>query len=254
MSEKPQLFRHSIPIGKVHGITIDLDYSWFLIIGLLAWILAASYYPSQFHNWTPAEYWITGVVTAIMLFVSVLIHELGHSVVAIHYGLSVPRITLFLFGGVSQIAAEPPSATAEFWISIVGPLTSLVLAALFWELEPLAAHMGPLLALVEYLALINLTLALFNLIPDFLLTEDACCARSSGGSPEISIARRFIPRLPGAFSVSCSFCLACGRLWEETFSEDYGSRSSGGSWKALPEARYSRRPPGTFWAATRFAR
>jgi Zn-dependent protease len=104
-----------------------------------------------------------------MLFVSVLIHELGHSAVAMHYGLSVPRITLFLFGGVSQIADEPPSATAEFWISIVGPLVSFALAALFWELQPAVARVTPLLALFEYLALLNLILGAFNLIPGFPL-------------------------------------------------------------------------------------
>lgn len=95
------MFRHSIPIGRVFGISIDLDYSWFLIVGLLAWLLAVSYYPAEFHNWGTAEYWFMGALTAVMLFVSVLIHEIGHSVVAKRYGLSVPRITLFIFGGVS---------------------------------------------------------------------------------------------------------------------------------------------------------
>jgi len=161
--------RHGIPIGRVFGIAIDLDYSWFLIVGLLSWILAVSYYPTEFKDWTPAEYWILGIITAVMLFVSVLIHELAHSVVAQHFGISVPRITLFLFGGVSQIAAEPPDAPTEFWIAIVGPLTSFALAAFFWEVEPLVSASQPLFALAEYLAVINLILAVFNLIPGFPL-------------------------------------------------------------------------------------
>ncbi len=163
------MLRHGIPMGKIFGISIDLDYSWFLIVALLAWMLAASYYPQQFPGWAVSEYWAVGFITAVMLFVSVLIHELAHSLMAQHYGLPVPRITLFLFGGVSQLAAEPPSPASEFWITLVGPLTSFALAAFFWELEPLFAPGSPLFALAEYLALLNLILAIFNLIPGFPL-------------------------------------------------------------------------------------
>ena len=137
-----------IPIGRIFGISIDLDYSWFLIVGLMAWMLAASYYPAEFKGWSPGEYWLVGSATALMLFVSVLIHELAHSLMAKRFGLAVPRITLFLFGGVAQIAAEPPSAAAEFWIALVGPVTSLALAAVFWGLKPLLAAWQPGFALV----------------------------------------------------------------------------------------------------------
>lgn len=162
------MFRHVIPIGRIFGISVDLDYSWFLIVGLLAWMLAVSYYPSEFPA-SSGEYWLVGFVTAILLFVSVLIHELGHSVVAQTYGLQVPRITLFLFGGVSQIAAEPPSAGAEFWIAIVGPLVSFALAAFFWEVEPLLSGTPAWFAMFKYLAFLNLILAIFNLVPGFPL-------------------------------------------------------------------------------------
>jgi Zn-dependent protease/CBS domain-containing protein len=104
-----------------------------------------------------------------MLFVSVVLHELGHSVVALRYKVPVRSITLYIFGGVAQIAAEPPSATAEFWIAIAGPTVSLTLAALFRVLEPVSGGLAPLLALVKYLAYINGSLALFNLIPGFPL-------------------------------------------------------------------------------------
>jgi Zn-dependent protease/CBS domain-containing protein len=161
--------RHGIPIGRIFGISIDLDLSWFLIVGLLAWMLAASYFPAEFAGWSRGEYWGIGIVTALMLFVSVLIHELAHSLAAKHYGIPVSRITLFLFGGVSQIAAEPPDAAAEFWIAVVGPITSFALAALFWEIEPVASGSQPAMALVKYLALLNLVLAIFNLIPGFPL-------------------------------------------------------------------------------------
>jgi Zn-dependent protease/CBS domain-containing protein len=163
------MLRRGIPIGRVFGISIDLDYSWFLIVGLLAWMLAVSYYPAEFRHWSVGEYWLMGVVTALMLFVSVLIHELGHSLVAKHFGIPVPRITLFIFGGVSQIAAEPPNAGEEFWISVIGPIVSFALAALCWELEPLLAGSQPLFALAKYLAFLNLVLGAFNLIPGFPL-------------------------------------------------------------------------------------
>jgi hypothetical protein len=102
--------RYSIPLGKILGIQIGLDYSWFLILALLTWMLAGSYYPEEFKHWPPLLYWLIGAVTAIMFFGCVLLHELGHSVVALRYKIPVRSITLFLFGGIAQIGAEPPSA------------------------------------------------------------------------------------------------------------------------------------------------
>ena len=161
--------QHSIPLGKILGIPIGLDYSWFVIFALLTWMLADSYYPDEFKHWSPLLYWLTGAVTAIMLFVSVLLHELGHSVVALRYKIPVRSITLFLFGGVAQIEAEPPSAIAEFFIAIAGPLVSLALAVFFYAAQPLVAGMEPLLGLAKYLAYINMALVLFNLIPGYPL-------------------------------------------------------------------------------------
>jgi Zn-dependent protease/CBS domain-containing protein len=159
----------SIHLGKILGIPVELDYSWFLIFILLTWTLATGYFPSEFKGWPTAEYWIVGAVTAIMLFVSVLLHELGHSVIALHYKIPVKKITLFIFGGIAQIAAEPPYAMAEFWIAIAGPIVSFMLAGLFALLQPISGGAAPLLALAKYLALINATLGLFNLIPGFPL-------------------------------------------------------------------------------------
>lgn len=161
--------RHTIPMGRILGIPIGLDYSWFLIFGLLTWSLAVGYFPAEFKDWPITEYWIVGAITACMLFVSVLLHELGHSVVAMRYKVPVRSITLFIFGGVAQIGGEPPSAIAEFWIAIAGPVVSFALAALFSLLQPVFAGVAPLLALAEYLAYINGVLVLFNLIPGFPL-------------------------------------------------------------------------------------
>ncbi len=161
--------KSAISLGRIFGIPIGLDYSWFLIFALLTWSLATSYFPAEFGNWPTAQYWIVGAVTSILLFVSVLLHELGHSVVAQRYKIPVRSITLFIFGGVSQIGGEPPSAIAEFWIALAGPVVSFALALFFTLLQPISGALAPLLALAKYLAYINATLGLFNLIPGFPL-------------------------------------------------------------------------------------
>jgi Zn-dependent protease len=163
------MFRHTIRLGRIFGIEIDLDYSWFLVFGLLTWLLAVNYYPAEFKSSSPGVYWLLGALTAIMLFVSVLLHELGHSVVAKHFKIAVPRITLFVFGGVSQIATEPTSAAMEFWIAIAGPAVSFAMGTIFWELRPAFVSFPPLLALTKYMGLMNLGLGAFNLIPAFPL-------------------------------------------------------------------------------------
>ncbi len=161
--------RNVIPLGRVLGIPIGLDYSWFLIFGLLTWSLAVSYFPREFREWPAALYWLTGGMTAIMLFVSVLLHELGHSIVAQGFRVPVRRITLFIFGGVAEIGAEPPSALGEVLIAIAGPIVSGVLAVFFTIAKPAAAGSEPIWAMAKYLAYINLALAVFNLIPGFPL-------------------------------------------------------------------------------------
>ncbi len=161
--------RGSLTVGQVYGIPIRVHSTWFLIFALIAWSLAGGYFPLEYPGWEPATYWVVGVITAVLFFVSVLIHELAHSVVAIREGITVRSITLFIFGGVAQIEREPPSAGAEFRIAIAGPLTSLVLAVVFILLGSGLAVNSTLAAPAMYLGRINLLLALFNLIPGFPL-------------------------------------------------------------------------------------
>ncbi len=156
-------------IGRIFGIPVGLDSSWFLVFGLLTWILADNYYPAEFFNWTPLLYWVMGAVTALFYFASILLHEIGHSIVAIWYGIRVRSITLFMFGGVAQIEGDSPHASAEFLIAIAGPVVSFTLAFICYSLLRLLSDNPPLLALVEYLAYINLVLGLFNLIPGYPL-------------------------------------------------------------------------------------
>ena len=161
--------RHTIPIGRIMGIPIGLDYSWFAIFILVTWLLAASYYPSEYPRWTASQYWVMGALTSVFFFVSVLLHELGHSAIALRYRIPVRNITLFIFGGVAQIAAEPPRPAAEFWIAIAGPVVSALLGLCCYGLAPLTSEGSPLLGMLEYLAFINVALAVFNLIPGFPL-------------------------------------------------------------------------------------
>ena len=161
--------RHNIPLGRIMGIPLGLDYSWFVVFGLLTWSLATSYYPDEFKDWPTLLCWFMGAITAIMLFASVLLHELGHSVIALWYKIPVRSITLFIFGGVAQIGGEPPSAAAEFFIAIAGPIVSFVLAMFFFAVKPVVAGVEPLWGLAKYLAYINMAVVLFNLVPGYPL-------------------------------------------------------------------------------------
>lgn len=159
----------TIRLGRIRGIPIGLHWSWFLIFLLLTWSLAAGYFPAEYPALRGLTPGVLGLVTSILFFVSVLLHELGHSVIAQRNGVPVRSITLFIFGGVAQISQEPPSAGVEFRIAIAGPLVSLGLAAGFGALWWLDRGLPVLAAPSMWLARINLMLALFNMIPGFPL-------------------------------------------------------------------------------------
>jgi Zn-dependent protease/CBS domain-containing protein len=156
-------------IGRVWGIPIGLHFSWFLVFGLVSWSLAAGYFPEEYPGWAPAWYWLVGAITSLLFFGSVLIHELGHSWVALRNDIPIRRITLFVFGGIAQIGREPTSPGVEFRIAIAGPLTSVGLAGLFWGALSLAPDAEVVSAPLIWLARINLMVGLFNLIPGFPL-------------------------------------------------------------------------------------
>jgi len=162
--------KSSFRLGRIAGIEIGIHYSWLLVFVLIAWSLAQGFFPEYYPGWDLATYWITGVLAALFLFVSVLVHELAHSLVAIARGLPVHGITLFIFGGVSRIAGEPEKPRVEFAMAVVGPLASLALAGIFWGFHQIVGEQdSPLAAMLFYLALINALLAGFNLIPGFPL-------------------------------------------------------------------------------------
>jgi Zn-dependent protease len=120
----------SLRLGKIAGIEISVHVSWLIIFVLLTWSLATGWFPALYPGWSAFAYWTVSLLAALLLFVSVLVHELAHSLVARGRGLPVKNITLFIFGGVSNIEQEPKSPGIEFQMSVVGPLTSLVLGGL----------------------------------------------------------------------------------------------------------------------------
>lgn len=160
-----------VKLTKILGIEIWVDYSWLVIFALVTWSLAAGLFPEQYPGLTTSSYWIMGAFAAILLFVCVLLHELSHSYVAGKSGIDVPRITLFIFGGVAQIAEEPKDPKIELNVAVAGPICSLLLALLFWILgkSELVSSNIPILAILKYLTFINIALAIFNLVPGFPL-------------------------------------------------------------------------------------
>ena len=147
---------------------------------LLTWTLASSYYPAEFSNWPASLYWLLGAATAILLFVSVLLHELGHSVVALRYKIPVNSITLFIFGGVAQIGAELPGAAAEFWVAIAGTLVSLTLAGIFYLVQGLSPVGSAVFGVTKYLAYLKRPCSCSTWCPVFRSMADGCCAQSCG--------------------------------------------------------------------------
>lgn len=157
-------------IGKIAGIDIDIHVSWIIILVFLTVSLATGWFPQLYPGWSTATYWLIAFLSSLLLFVSVLLHELAHSLVARRRGLPVKSITLFIFGGVSNIEREPQSPGVEFQIAFVGPLTSLVIGAICFLLQvPLRGSNSPLEGILFYLAVTNILLGVFNLIPGFPL-------------------------------------------------------------------------------------
>jgi Zn-dependent protease/CBS domain-containing protein len=164
------MMKGSLRIARIAGIDIAIHYTWFLIFILITWSLAAGYFPLQYPGWESWVYWVTAAVAAVLLFFSVLFHELAHSLMAKSRGLPVKSITLFLLGGISSLESEPEKPGLEFAIAIVGPLSSVLLAFMFKAVDFLGyAPAGPVKAVVDYMFTLNVLLAAFNVLPGFPL-------------------------------------------------------------------------------------
>ena len=160
----------TLQIGRLFGISVRVHVSWVFIFVLVAGTLALSYLPRAYSGWPAPHYWITGIIASALLFACVLVHELSHSLEAMRRGRKVTSITLFFLGGVSQIEEDSRSAGEEFWVSVVGPLASLVLSGIFLLLFlNFRGGNSPITALTQYLAIVNLAIGIFNLMPAFPL-------------------------------------------------------------------------------------
>jgi Zn-dependent protease/CBS domain-containing protein len=163
---------------RLVGIPISMDASWLIILALLT-LSFATQFPTLLHEYFPGvtylalyEYWIMGLVTAVAFFGCILLHELGHALVARARGMPIRGITLFLFGGVAELGDEPPSAGTEFLMAIAGPIVTVVLGILFWVLAVAGYHAGwphPVVMVLGYLGMINVMVLIFNIIPAFPL-------------------------------------------------------------------------------------
>ena len=161
----------AINLIKIAGIQVSFDYSWLIVFGLVLFSMSAGYFPRYYPGHAALTYWLAGIFATLFFFASVVIHELAHSLMAIHLGLKISEITLFIFGGVSKLNEEPLDPVTELQVASVGPLSSFGLALIFWLVRGLVAglHLGLLTGLFSYLTWINLALGVFNLVPGFPL-------------------------------------------------------------------------------------
>lgn len=191
-----------IDVARIFGIRLRLDWSWFIVLVLLTWTFATFDFPYRAPGLATGLYWLLGFSAAVLLFVSVLVHELAHATAAQRRGIPVDGITLFIFGGVAEMRMEARRPIDEFVLTIVGPLASLALAGAFWALALLGAGVAgePLQLLLMTLARLNLILAVFNMIPAFPL---------DGGR----ILRSVLWQLTGSLTKATRWAAGAGRLF-----------------------------------------
>ncbi len=204
----------SPPAARLFGIPLTIDRSWYAVALFLTWSLATSYFPWQVPGLAPAAYWAMGAAASVLLFVCVLLHELGHALVARLHGIPVAGITLFIFGGVARLAGESHRPSVELKVTLAGPLVS---GALALGCRWLAAHLptatlpGLMAAgVAQYLVMINIAVLIFNLLPGFPL---------DGGRLLHAVLwailhdGRRATRIASAFGIAFGYALAALGFW-----------------------------------------
>jgi Zn-dependent protease/CBS domain-containing protein len=222
------MFGKRFKLFKLFGFEVGIDLSWIIIAILIAWSLSTGYFPFQIKDLSTQTYWIMGIIGAAGLFFSIVAHEFCHSLVARKSGMPMKGITLFIFGGVAEMGAEPPGAKAEFLIAVVGPLSSIAIAAVFYGIyrAGIAGQCPPAVnGVVAYLAMINGLLAVFNLVPAFPL-DGGRILRSVlwGWKGNLRWATRISSAIGGAFGI---FLIILG------FIRILGGYFIGGMWLGL---------------------
>lgn len=165
------MFGKRIRLFNLLGFEVNIDFSWIIIALLIAWSLSTGLFPFHYEHLSTRTYWLMGIGGAIGLFLSIIVHEFAHSMVARRYGLPMKGITLFIFGGVAEMEEEPPNAKAEFLMAIAGPLSSIVISGFFYLVYLAGKQSLPqgAIGVIGYLAAINMILAIFNMVPAFPL-------------------------------------------------------------------------------------
>ncbi len=166
------MFGKRIKLFNLLGFEVRVDWSWIIIAGLIVWSLAAGLFPYLYRHLSTQTYWLMGAAGALGLFLSIIFHEFCHSLVARRFAMPIKGITLFIFGGVAEMAEEPPTARAEFYMAAAGPLSSICIAGVFHLFHLWGKQAGwpvPVNGVTGYLAWINALLAGFNLLPAFPL-------------------------------------------------------------------------------------
>ncbi len=166
------MFGKRFKVFELFGFNVYVDLSWLIVAVLITWSLATGVFPYHFPELSVRTFWLMGLVGAMGLFASIVFHEFAHSLVARQRGMQMKGITLFIFGGVAEMAEEPPDAAAEFWVAVAGPIASVLLAVGFFGLNfalQAAGVTAAVFGVFAYLAWINALLVAFNLIPAFPL-------------------------------------------------------------------------------------
>ena len=216
----------SFTLGRIGGIDIGIHYTWLFAFALVTWSLAEGFFPVTYPGFSAGTYWLIAALAALLLFASVLVHELSHSLVAIWRGQGVHSITLFVFGGVSNLRAEAQDARDEFLVAVVGPLTSLILAGLFWTIDQVVQPGAtPAGAILGYLSVVNLGLGLFNLVPGFPL-DGGRVLRSAIWAASGSLRRA--TRIASIVGQTVGFLLIAWGVWRFL-----GGDFLGGLWTAF---------------------
>jgi len=163
------MIRSNVQLFRLWGIPVELNLSWLFVLALMTWSFATGWYADVLPDGSKQELWLLGFLTAIMLFVSILLHEFSHSLVASRNGLPIRRITLFLFGGVAQMERDVDNPILELKMAAAGPAMSVVLAGVFFALSRLVSGHRLIFPLLQNLAYINLIVLVFNMVPGFPL-------------------------------------------------------------------------------------
>jgi Zn-dependent protease/CBS domain-containing protein len=161
-----------VRLGSVLGFEVDIDHSWFIIFFLVFWSLSQAIFPEAAPDLSSGTHVAMGFVGTVLFFASLLAHELSHALVSRSRSIEIEGITLYVFGGMARTSREPDTPRDEMLIAGVGPLSSLAIAGLFWMCSLLSSRVGAgpqIVEVADYLAVINLALAIFNMMPGFPL-------------------------------------------------------------------------------------